>query len=224
MAERAELIRKLLPGLVLERVGVDGVEADAERFRALGQFPVVAHFVPGDMRRAGRGGARQLLDGRAILELVEDPARFADAGEAGEARAAGADGPRRRGDGESRDFFGDRLDVQAAPLKLSAERGVVVFERCGALGVLLANETVRYTVGHVASPFLGRGPAHACANLSRDVQTSPRKRDRVPRVDVQDIAGRFRRKIRGEINRPPRRFPRERRRPSTASAEDSDRF
>ena len=104
VGERAELVGQRLARLVLERVGVDGVEAEAQRLRALGQLAVIGDLVPGKMRRAGRRQAGQLLDGRAILELVEYAARLAGAGKAGEARAARADAPGRDGDAEGGDL------------------------------------------------------------------------------------------------------------------------
>ncbi len=46
MGQRAELVGERLTGLVLEGVGVDGVEADAERLRPLGELAIVADLVP----------------------------------------------------------------------------------------------------------------------------------------------------------------------------------
>ena len=153
MGQRAELVGERLARLVLERVGVDRVEAEAQRLGALGEFAVVADLVPGEMRRAGRRRARELVDRRAILELVENVARLAGAGKAGEARAAGADAPGRDGDGEGGDLRRDRLDVEAAPRQLPAERAVIVLERGGALRVLLGDQRIGNAIGHGSLPF-----------------------------------------------------------------------
>ena len=64
---------------------------------------------------------RQLGDDGAILDLVEDVARLALAGEAGKARAAGADAPGGHGDGEGRDLGLDRVDVDAAAVEALAQ-------------------------------------------------------------------------------------------------------
>src|SRR5262249_11403324 len=76
-----------------------------------------------------RRGARELLDHAAIVELVEDVARLAGAGEARESRAAGAHAPGRNRDAELADARGDALDVDIAPPQLAAERLVVLLER-----------------------------------------------------------------------------------------------
>ena len=156
VGQRAELVGELLPGLVLKGVGIDRVEADAERLGEFGERAIIADLVPREMRRAGRRGARELLDRRAVLELVEHVARLAGAGKAGEARAAGADAPGRHGDAEGGDLGGDRLDVEPAPRELSSERAVVVFEFGGAFRVRLGDQRVGNAVRHLCSSPLGR--------------------------------------------------------------------
>src|SRR5208283_4561728 len=106
-----------------------------KRLGAFGELPVIADLVPRDMRRAGRRGAGELVDRRAVLELVENAARLAGARKAGEARSARAYAPGRDGDRKDGDLRRDRLDVEAAALKLPAERGIVVLEGGRALGV-----------------------------------------------------------------------------------------
>ena len=152
VGQRTELVRELLTGLVLKRVGVDRVKADAKRLRLFGKLAVIADLVPREMRRAGRRRPRQLMDGCAILELVDNAARFALARKAGEARAARADPPRRNGDGESGDFGGDRLDVEAAALQAPSEGGIVLILRRGELFVLFADQRMRDAIRHVSSP------------------------------------------------------------------------
>src|SRR5579863_4634291 len=69
------------------------------------------------------------MDRRAIVELVEEAARLAGAGKAGEARAAGADAPRWDGDAERHHRAHQRLDRDSAPAKLARQRLVVLGER-----------------------------------------------------------------------------------------------
>jgi hypothetical protein len=139
MAETAELVGELLLGLVLEGVGVDRVEAQAQLVAELLHRVHVLVLVPGEMQRDGRRRAGQPLDRGAVFQLVEHVARLADAGEPGEARAAGADTPARDGDAEARHGLGDRLDVGAAPRQLPSERVIVFLERRQRLGVLLGD-------------------------------------------------------------------------------------
>ena len=121
VGQRAELVGERLAGLVLEGVRVDGVEADAERLRPLGELAIVADLVPRKVGRAGRRRAGELVDRRAVLELVEDAARLARTGKPGETRAAGPDAPGRHGDGEGRDPGGHRVDVEPPRLEAAAE-------------------------------------------------------------------------------------------------------
>src|SRR5690606_31338591 len=81
--------------------------------------------VPRNMQRHGAGGLRQLRDDGAILDLVENIARLALAGEAGKAGAAGADAPGGHGHGKSGDLVLDGVDGDAAPVEALAQRLVV---------------------------------------------------------------------------------------------------
>src|SRR6478752_371080 len=82
------------------------------------------------MQRDGRRRPGQLLDDRAILEPVEDVARFALAGEAGKARAAGADTPGRDGNTVGGDLPFDLVDRDAAPAEPFAE-ALIIPAKCG---------------------------------------------------------------------------------------------
>ena len=114
MAERPELVGKLLAGRILEGVGVHRVEAKAQRFRLLLQLGGVGDPVPGDMQGDARRSAGQAVDDGAVVQLVEDVARLALAREAGEARAAGADAPGGDGDGERGGARFDHGNIGAA--------------------------------------------------------------------------------------------------------------
>ena len=88
------------------------------------------------------------MDGRAILELVENAARLARAGKPRKARAPGADAPGRDRDREGGDFYRDRRDIDAAALQTPAKRAIVVGQSGRALGVFLADQRLRDAIGH----------------------------------------------------------------------------
>ena len=148
--QRAELVGERLAGRVREGVRVHRVEPEAELGGARAERGRVGP-VPGDVQRDGRRRAGQLVDDGAVAELVEDVARLAGAGEAREARAAGADAPGRHRDGEGGDPGLHRLDVDAAAVELRAERGVVLAERGLAAGVL-GRDQGGIDLGHASAP------------------------------------------------------------------------
>jgi hypothetical protein len=154
MRQAAELVGMLLVGLVLESVGIDRVEAEAELVAELLHRMHVLVLVPGEMQRDGRRRPGQLLDRGAVLELVEHVARLADAGEAGEARAAGADAPARNRDAEAGDRLGDGLDVGAGAPQLAAQRLIILVQRRQDLGVLLGDIARGDAVGPGHGGFL----------------------------------------------------------------------
>jgi hypothetical protein len=82
-------------------------------------------LVPRDMQRHIGRCPRQLLDHRAIVELVEDAARLAYARKAREPCSARANTPRGHGDEKFRDLVGDCVDVYVASCEMSAQRLVV---------------------------------------------------------------------------------------------------
>jgi len=80
-----------------------------------------------------------------------DVARLAGAREAGEARAAGAHAPGGNRHGEIHGACRHRLDREAAPFELAAQRGIVVGEGGLQLGVGGADEIGRDGEAHRAS-------------------------------------------------------------------------
>ena len=151
MGERAELVRQRLARLVLEGVGVDGVERETVALRRLAQLGVVLDLVPREMRRDGRREAGQRVDHAAIGELVEDVARLAGTGKAGEARAARADAPARHGDGEGHRVLDQRLGVEPAPRQLARER-LEVLAMIGEPGPVLVGDEIGGYGGHGVFP------------------------------------------------------------------------
>ncbi len=118
-----------LAGLVLEGVGVHGVEAEPQSFRLLAKAGVVLDLVPGEVRRDPRGHPAQLLDQGAVLELLVDVGRLARDRELGEARAADAAAPRGKGDRETGDLRLDGLDIAASPRQRAAQAVVFIPQR-----------------------------------------------------------------------------------------------
>src|ERR1700688_4797583 len=127
--------------LVLERVGIDGVEAEPPSRRRLAQFLGIVELVPGKMQGNRRGRPRQLLYDRTVVEFVEDVARLAGPGKAGEARAARADAPGRQRDAEGGDLLRDRFGLEA-PARQHAPQVIVILDQSGGgLFVGLGDET-----------------------------------------------------------------------------------
>ena len=113
-----------LIGRIGERVGVHCIETKTVRI-GMGLQMFGIGLVPWDMQRHIGCCPRQLLDHRAIVELVEDAARLAYARKACKACSARANTPRGYGDEKFRDLAGDRVDVDVAPRKMRAQRLVV---------------------------------------------------------------------------------------------------
>jgi hypothetical protein len=122
--------------LILERVRVHGAEGEAAGGRVVLQHARVRGPVPGDVQRDLGRRAHERLHGGAVVELLEHVAWLAGAGEAREARAAGADPPRGQCDAQRLGAADQRLDVDAAPPELAAqvlEVGVEVGAQGGAV-------------------------------------------------------------------------------------------
>ncbi len=152
VAEAAELVGTALARLILEGVGVHGIEAQAQGSPLRAQGGEIGHLVPGDVqgdpgRRPGQG-----LDDGAIGQLVEHVARLAGPGEAGEAGAAGAHTPGRDRHREGRDLVGQRRQIEAAPGQPLAERRVVRGQLALALGIVLLDRGADGLVHEAPSP------------------------------------------------------------------------
>ena len=125
-----------LPGRILEGVGVHRVEAETALLRIGLELGRVVVEVPGDVQRDARRRAGQLMDDGAVVELVEDIARLADAGKAGEARAARPNAPARDRDLERGGFCLNLVDLDSAPNKHLADRVVFALQACDCRFVL----------------------------------------------------------------------------------------
>jgi hypothetical protein len=158
VAQAAELVRQLLPGLVLEGVGVHRVEEEPASLGVGHQLARVLRLVPGDVQRDPGRHPHQRLDHLAVVELLEHAPRLAGPGEAGEARAAGADAPGRHGDAERGRALGQALDVDAAPGELSSEVRVVFLEPVHERPVVLGDEASVQSESHRPSVLCSPRP------------------------------------------------------------------
>ena len=107
VAQAAELVGQRLARLILERVRVHRLDRQPELQQPRADAGGVARaararLVPRDVQRDARRDPDQRLDDAAVVQLLEQRPRLARTGEAREARAAGADAPRRDGDAEGR--------------------------------------------------------------------------------------------------------------------------
>ncbi len=113
-----------------------------------------SRLVPRDMQRNGRRRSGQLMNDGAVVQLVEDAARLAGAGKAGEARATRADAP----GGNSHEELLRPLSSSASistprASKICAERVVIGLESRRPLGIFLGNQMLRnLKIGHQILP------------------------------------------------------------------------
>src|SRR5271156_206881 len=83
--------------------------------RELAQFVEVVDPIPRKVRRHGRRRTSQLLDHGAVLQLLEDIARFTSDRETREPRAARTDAPARNRYGKALYARGDRFEIDSTP-------------------------------------------------------------------------------------------------------------
>ena len=126
--------------LVLEGVRVHRVEPEPSLRGVRRELLRVVGAIPRDVQRHRRRHPHQILDRRAVVDLLEDVPRFAESGEAPEARPPGAHPPRRHRDGEGAGRVDDRLHVDAAAQQLIGEVLEVGVEVVGARGVVFRDE------------------------------------------------------------------------------------
>ena len=173
VAQAAKLVGVLLPRLILEGIGVGGVDEQApgrgkrlQLRRALGTIPrnVQGH--------AGRD-AHEPKDRLAVLELLEDRLRFAGRRKPSEARTTGGQRPGRHGDAKRHREISDHLDRDAAPGELLPEMRVIVIQgRAAALVVF-------------GDAFVGQREAHDVRQRGNAV-TFPASTFRTLPVDLPD--------------------------------------
>ena len=128
MRKAAELVGERLPRRILKGVGVHRVEAEASRLGIDDQLGRIVVAVPRNVQRDARGAARQLLDDCTVVELVENIARLACAGKAGEARAARSHAPARDRHLELRGLLLDLVDLDTAAGEGLAESVILTLQ------------------------------------------------------------------------------------------------
>ena len=137
-------------------------------------------------RRHGRREPGQRVDHAAIGELVEDIARLAGTGKAGEARAARADAPTRHGHGEGHGGAHQGLGIEPAPRQFARQR-LEVLAMIGEAGPVVVGDEIGGYGGHGVFP-----------NRTGALRILAGERDYVAGVDVDDVAGRLRRRVGSE--------------------------
>jgi len=117
VTETAELVRHLAVArrrrVVLEGVGVHGVEADAALERVRTQPTRVGGIIPGYVQADRARGARQGVERGDVVDLLLRRARLTAEGEARESRPADSQRPRRSGNGKARDLGDDGVSIDA---------------------------------------------------------------------------------------------------------------
>src|SRR5262249_8768097 len=101
ITERAELVAERLTRLVLKRVGVDSVEAQAESLGVDANGVEVQGLIPRNVKRDPRRCANELVHERNVCHLLAQGDRLAESREAAKASAAGRKRPRRKRNLES---------------------------------------------------------------------------------------------------------------------------
>ena len=234
MCQAAELVREALVGLVLERIGVHGVEVQPTRTRVLVQHLKVVGAVPRDVEGHRRRRPHEAEDRRAVVELVEDVAGLARAWKSREPRAAGSDAPRRHGDAKRCRTRRQRLDVEAAPpqhlpevLVVLGQRGLVpaVVSRDQVVVNLEWSAIVRRSRRSCSAPSgrcraRGQAEVHALQETQDPQTVANLSQESVlqPAVDGDDMARRSRQALRDEQEDCLRLILRLDRAPASASA------
>jgi hypothetical protein len=170
VAEAAEFVGDLSPiggaGVVLEGVGVHGIEADAALAGVLHQGRRVLGIVPGDVKAHRAVGAGEGVQRRDVVDLLLGADRLAAPWKAAEAGGAGPQRPGRTGDAESRERAGDRLCVAAdsrQDLGCVLEVGAMGF---GQGGVLFGDAIGCDHGASISAPGRDRSPRSTVAGPS----------------------------------------------------------
>jgi hypothetical protein len=140
VGQAAELVGQLLRGLILEGVGVHGIEEEPAAVRERLQLGRVVRLVPRDVQRDSRGHPHELLHGLAILDLLEDAPRLPGTRETGEARPSRSHAPRGDRHSEGHGPLDQPFDVDPAARELASEVGVVLLQPGQPLPVLVCDQ------------------------------------------------------------------------------------
>ena len=125
-----------LSDLILEGVGIDRVEAKAERCGLFLQSAIVIDLVPGKVRRDPGGDARQLLHHGAVFQLFVNIGRLARNRELGEARAPATRAPAGGRHREAGHLLFDRVNLDAPALQSAAQAVIFILKRLKPNGVV----------------------------------------------------------------------------------------
>jgi hypothetical protein len=178
MGERAELVADLATagrrGVVLERVRVHRVEADAELVGIGAQRRRVVGIVPGDVQAHRSVCPGHGVERGDVVELLDRVARLAAGRETAEASPPGADRPRRRGDVEALHLGDDRLDVDVPAgevLGTGVEVGPMAWRPLAFdLGHRLGSDSHRHRpTPYLQPPISTEEWGHSCPDLAVEI-------------------------------------------------------
>ena len=112
----------------------------------LAQGGDVARLVPRDVQGDSRRRTGEAVHHGRVVELLLERARLASAGKAPEARAPGAEAPRRHCDLEATHRVDGCIDAHTAAVQLLGERGVVALVVPKCVGRRCVDEVVEENV------------------------------------------------------------------------------
>ncbi len=156
VTQAAELVGVLLSRLILEGIGVGGVDEQAPGRRKRLQLRRALGAIPRNVQGHAGRDPHETKDRLAVLELLEDRLWFAGRRKPSEARTAGGQRPGRYGDAKRHREIGDHLDRDAAPRELLAEMRVVIIQGRAAALVVLGDAFVGQWEAHDVSAQCGR--------------------------------------------------------------------
>src|SRR5262245_58309400 len=129
-----------LSRLVLKRVGIHRIEAQAAGAGERAQFRRIVRLVPGNVERHGRSRADQFENRPAVFKLLVNITRLALAGETRESCSARADTPRGNRDVKGCGLLYQILDIDVLPPEFPGESFVVFVNPRARLTILVVDE------------------------------------------------------------------------------------
>src|SRR5215469_9950696 len=137
--QRASGVTVELPRLVLKRVGIHRIKAQAKRGRLLAQYCVVIDLVPRKMQRHARRHRAKPMNYTTVLEFLVNVGWFTRKREPCKTSAPAPQTPAGNSNREARDASFDGVDVHPAPRELTAEAVIFVAQRLLKRSVVLGN-------------------------------------------------------------------------------------
>ena len=128
--------------LVLECIGINGIESQAQVPCQFSQRRQVIDLVPGEVGRYPRRRTAKLLYDRTVFQTFVNIGGFTRNGKSGESRAAPAGAPSGNGNAEGGNLSRNRSNILTPPRQLPAQE-IVVFLQNVALPLVLGPDQVQ---------------------------------------------------------------------------------